>query len=95
MAYKCPRCGNPVQRGYSPTAQVAAAIVGALFYSAFGAFQCKTCGKLKRAEFSTEDQSKMLFRSAALIVAGIAIATLALLLRASMNSTVSLDLNVN
>lgn len=85
MAYKCPRCGNPVQRDYSSTAQVAAGVVGALFYSAFGAFQCKNCGKLKRSEFSTEDQSKMLFRSAALVVAGVAIAILVLLLRANMN----------
>jgi len=63
MAYKCPRCRNPVQRGYSDKAQMAAGLVGALFYSAFGAFQCKECGELKRSEFSSEDRSKMLVRT--------------------------------
>lgn len=59
MAYTCPRCGAPVQRGTSSSAQIAAGLVGALFYAAFGAFQCKTCGKIAKSEFSTEDQAKM------------------------------------
>lgn len=34
MAYQCPRCGDPVQRAYSDSAQMAAGLVGALFYAA-------------------------------------------------------------
>ena len=45
MAHQCPRCGEPVERGYSSTAQAAAGLVGALFYAAFGAFECKKMWK--------------------------------------------------
>ena len=54
MAYQCPRCGQPVRRGYSSTAQHVGGLVGALFYAAFGSFQCPKCGTLKRSEFSEE-----------------------------------------
>lgn len=54
MAYQCPRCGQPVRRGYSSTAQHVGGLVGALFYAAFGSFQCPKCGTLKRSEFLPE-----------------------------------------
>ncbi|MBT3200826.1 MAG: hypothetical protein HN350_13025 [Phycisphaerales bacterium] len=59
MAYKCPRCGEPVQRGHSRGAQMAGGLVGALFYAAFGSFQCEGCGKIPGNEFPAEDRSKM------------------------------------
>ena len=85
MAYKCPRCGDPVQRGNSNTAQMSAGLVGALFYAAFGALQCTKCGKLKRSEFPAEDRSKMLVGSLALIGVAIALAVGVILLIANMN----------
>lgn len=73
MPYKCPRCGNPVQRGYSSTAQISAGLVGALFYAAFGSFQCKTCGKIKRSEFSAEDRTKMVTWDIIMVISALAI----------------------
>ncbi len=71
MAYRCPRCEGPVQRGSSTGALWAAGIVGALFYAAFGSFECKSCGKLRKSEFSPEDRNKMLMGSVGLIVGGV------------------------
>jgi hypothetical protein len=59
MAYKCPRCGDPVERGTSTTAGVAGGAVGALLYSAFGSFQCKKCGAIPKHEFPTDVQGQM------------------------------------
>ncbi|MBN2191102.1 MAG: hypothetical protein JW728_07840 [Candidatus Aureabacteria bacterium] len=73
MAYKCPRCGKAVQRGYSGGAQATAGLVGALFYAAFGAFECKSCGKIARNEFPPEDRKKILLGSMLLVVSAIAV----------------------
>ena len=74
MAYLCPRCGGPVQRGYSAGAQMAAGLVGALFYAAFGAFTCPKGGKISRSEFPAQDRNKMAAMSAIMVVAAVAIA---------------------
>ena len=59
MAHKCPKCGGPVHRGYSSTAQIAAGIVGALFYAAFGPFKCNKCGKIAHEEFPEDVRKKI------------------------------------
>jgi len=59
MAYQCPRCGQAVRRGYSKTAQHTAGLIGALFYAAFGSFQCAKCGAVARSEFPAEVRTKM------------------------------------
>jgi len=84
MAYKCPRCSQPVQRGYSSTAQVAAGLVGALFYAAFGDFQCAKCGKIANHEFPPEVRTKMTMMSLILVVCAIAVAIGAFFLLAAM-----------
>jgi hypothetical protein len=71
MAHKCPRCGDPVQRGYSNTALVTAGLIGALFYAAFGAFECKKCGKIARNEFPEEVRIKMAGVSLLLVLGAI------------------------
>ena len=71
MAYNCPRCGNPVQRGSSTAAQISGGIVGALIYAAFGAFNCGNCGKIAKREFPPEDRSKMMMGSLGLVVGAI------------------------
>jgi hypothetical protein len=38
---------------------MAGGLVGALFYAAFGSFQCEGCGKIPGNEFPAEDRSKM------------------------------------
>jgi len=73
MAHQCPRCGQPVQLGYSGTAQITAGLVGALFYAAFGAFQCKKCGKIPRSEFPPEVRNKMTMMSLVLVASAVAI----------------------
>ena len=73
MAYKCPRCGEPVHRGHSTGAQIAAGLVGALFYAAFGSFQCKKCGKIARSEFPHEDRAKMTTGSVLMAVGAVAL----------------------
>jgi hypothetical protein len=74
MAYQCPRCGGPVQRGASAAAGLAGGAVGALLYAAFGSFQCKSCGPIPRSEFPPEVQTKMTLGALALI--GIAVVLL-------------------
>jgi len=71
MAYKCPRCGEPVQRGSSAGAGYAGGLVGMLIYAAFGAFQCKKCGKIPKKEFPAEDRKKMMVGS--LVMIGVAL----------------------
>ena len=85
MAYRCPRCSEPVQRGHSSTAQMSAGLVGAMFYAAFGAFSCKQCGKIARAEFPAEDRNKMLFGSLALVGGAILLFVFVILLLVALN----------
>ena len=85
MAYTCPRCGEVVQRGYSGGAQAAAGLVGALFYAAFGSFECKKCGKISRSEFPPEVRSKMAIWSFVMVVIAVAIAVGVLALIGEMN----------
>ncbi len=85
MAYKCPRCGADVSRGYSGKAQIAAGLLGALFYAAFGAFQCKKCGKIARSEFASDVRAKMATGTLLLVVAGAGLAIGVLWLMAHWN----------
>ena len=78
MAYKCPRCGGPVDRGFSSGAIATAGLVGGLFYSAFGAFQCKKCGKIARSEFPKELRRKIAGETLLLVLGAIIIAVLAI-----------------
>ena len=71
MAYQCPRCGGPVQRGSSSTAAIAGGILGALLYAAFGSFQCKKCGPIPQSEFPPEVRSQMQRGSLALVIGGL------------------------
>jgi hypothetical protein len=56
--------------------------VGAMLASAFGSFECKSCGQIPRSEFPPEDRSKMLLSSLGLVVGSIVllIAVIALLI---------------
>ena len=81
MAYKCPRCGEPVQRGSNIAAGAAGGAVGALLYSAFGSFQCKKCGPITRSEFPTDVRRQMTLGSIAIVVIAVVlfVAVIALL----------------
>jgi hypothetical protein len=68
MAYECPRCGGPVQRGSHTAVGLAGGAVGGLLYAAFGKFQCKKCGPIPRKEFAPEVRQKMLLGSLAIVV---------------------------
>lgn len=74
MAYKCPKCGSDVSRGYSGSAQATAGLVGALFYAAFGAFECRKCGKIPKNMFPQDVQAKMTLGSFIMAVVAIGIA---------------------
>jgi len=73
MSYQCPKCGGKVSRGYSSSAQMAAGLVGALFYMAFGSFECKKCGKISKSEFSSSDQARMTMGSLIMIIIAVII----------------------
>lgn len=88
MAYKCPRCGEPVTRGYSSSAQAIAGIVGALFYAAFGAFECRKCGKIAHSEFPQEVRTEIVGVSLLLIACAIAI-TIGALSASSIEAQIS------
>jgi len=74
MAYKCPRCGAPVQRGFSRTAHMSGGLVFSMFYAAFGAFECKKCGKIVRNEFPEEIRKKIIRMNMLLVLGAIAVA---------------------
>jgi len=68
MPYQCPRCGEPVHRGYSAgpglvegasRAGLLGILFGIFFSAAFGDFQCKKCGKIAKSEFPPEARTKM------------------------------------
>jgi hypothetical protein len=68
MAYECPRCGEPVQRGVNATAGAAGGAVGALIASAFGSFHCQKCGPIARREFPSDVRRKMTLQSVVLVL---------------------------
>lgn len=68
MAYQCPTCGGPVERGSGRVAQQAAGLVGLLIYSAFAGFHCAKCGKVERSQFPPEVRSKMVRNSVLMVV---------------------------
>lgn len=80
MAYKCPRCGQDVQRSASTAAGVAGGAVGALLVAAFGSFQCRRCGTIANREFPAEDRKKMARGKIILIVSAIVLLLLAIVL---------------
>ena len=84
MAYKCPKCGDPVQRGYSSSAQMTAGLVGSMFYAAFGKFEYEKCGKIAQSEFPKEDRTKMTLISTLLINGAIALAIVVIIFIADM-----------
>lgn len=85
MAYQCPKCGGAVSRGYSVGAQAVAGLVGALFYAAFGSFQCQKCGTIERSEFPQEVQEKMTIGSVTLGLTGVVVAVVVVILLTNMN----------
>jgi predicted RNA-binding Zn-ribbon protein involved in translation (DUF1610 family) len=86
MAYACPKCGAPVQRGSSATAQHAAGLVGALLYAAFAGFVCAKCGKLERSAFPPEVQSQMTRNSALMAVGAVVLFVAVIGLVVAINS---------
>lgn len=84
MAYECPRCGEPVRRGYSSTAQHAAGLIGALFYAAFGSFQCAKCGTIASSEFPSDIRGRMAIGSFLIVVAAIALLAIVLWIASNM-----------
>ena len=82
MAYKCPRCGEPVQRGASSAVGFAGGAVGALLYSAVGSFQCRKCGPIPRSEFPPEVRSRMALGSVVMVAIAVVLlaAVIALLI---------------
>lgn len=71
MAYNCPRCGEQVQRKSSIVAGATGGVVGALLGAAFGGFECASCGKIPRKEFSPEVRNKMLLNSVLMVVGAV------------------------
>ena len=87
MAFVCPRCNNVVHRNEAGTGTKAAfGVVGALISSAFGSFECPSCGKIAKSEFPPEVRSKMMMGTLGLTVAGIAVAVTAIWLIVWINS---------
>jgi uncharacterized membrane protein len=62
-----------------------AGLVGALFYAAFGAFECTQCGKIPRSEFPPDVQRRMSIGTLLLALAAAGIAVGVLVLMASMD----------
>ena len=63
-----------VSRRYSGRARAAVGSVRALFYAAFGAFECKKRGKIPRSEFPSGVQAKMAVGNLIMVIVAIYIA---------------------
>jgi hypothetical protein len=85
MSYACPKCGGPAQRGSSSVAGHAGGVVGMLLYAAFAGFNCARCGKLERASFPPEVQSKMTMNSVLMGVGAAVLLVAVLALVAAIN----------
>jgi predicted RNA-binding Zn-ribbon protein involved in translation (DUF1610 family) len=72
-AYRCPKCGEPIERRYSSEAQKAGGLAGFWLYAAFASFHCVNCGKIRRHEFPSEVRAKMATRSFLMVAGGIAV----------------------
>ena len=93
MAYKCPRCGEPVKRRINKVA-THFGLVGSLMALPFASFECNTqgpsylsvvanaksgtCGEISRSEFPEADRHRM--RTEALFSAGGAVAVVIFLI---------------
>jgi len=71
MSYTCPRCGSPVQHGSHSSAALAVGLIGSLLMAAFGAFECKKCGKIPQSEFPPEVRSKIMMGSVGMAVGAV------------------------
>lgn len=73
MAYQCPTCGGPAQRGSGRVAQQAAGLVGLLVYMAFAGYSCAKCGKIERAQFPPEVRATMTRNSVLMVLGAVAL----------------------
>lgn len=73
MAYACPTCGGPAERGSGRVAQQAAGLVGLLLYTAFAGYSCAKCGKIDRAQFPPEVRAKMTRNTILLVLGALAL----------------------
>jgi hypothetical protein len=89
MGYKCPRCGEGVQRGSNAAAGAAGGAVGALLAAAFGSFQCKKCGPIPKREFPDDVRRQMTMGSLimVLIAVGLLVGLIVLLVLIRSHST--------
>lgn len=72
MAYRCPRCGEPIKRDTSPEARESG-LVGILFLfsAAFGTFKCPYCGWIELREFPSEVRAKIILTSILMVIGAI------------------------
>ena len=82
MAYTCPRCRGPVQRGSSAGAAALGGAVGALLAMAFGGFNCPKCGEIPKSEFPPDVRSKMTMGSIVMVFSALALLGAVILLLA-------------
>jgi hypothetical protein len=79
VAYVCPRCSGPVNRGGHPVGMVGG-VVGALLAAAFGGFTCKKCGPIPKGEFPPDVQQKMTTGTVLIVFSAIAVLVVAITL---------------
>ncbi|MGV3605286.1 MAG: hypothetical protein ACO1RA_02690 [Planctomycetaceae bacterium] len=85
MAYKCPRCGDKVERTASTVGAATFGLVGALIASAFGPLKCKQCGTVSKSEFPPDVQSQMTRGTIGLIATAVLVLVVALVAIAYIN----------
>jgi hypothetical protein len=65
---------------------LAGGLVGALVVGAFGAFGCKKCGKIPRAEFPPDVQNRMMLGSLGMVAGAIALFMVVIVALVALNS---------
>ncbi|MFO0598304.1 MAG: hypothetical protein U0228_23570 [Myxococcaceae bacterium] len=86
MAYTCPKCGGPVQRGTHSGAAAVGGVVGAMLGAAFASFECPKDGVIERASFPPEVRSQMTRNSVLLGVGALVVLVAAIGLLVAINS---------
>lgn len=85
MAYQCPTCGGPAERGSGRVAQQAAGLVGLLVHAAFAGYSCAKCGKIAKAQFPPEVQATMTRNSILLVLGAVALLGLVVVVLVALN----------
>ena len=86
MAYKCPRCGDPVSRSTKSGCLFGGGLVGALLSAAFSPMECRNCGTIPTHEFPPGDRVSMRMGAFGLILGAVILLVVVIVVLVALNA---------